>query len=55
MAIKENHNYAVILAGGMGSRFWPLSRSLEPKQFLSIFGHDSLFHETISRIKTTIR
>ncbi|MBU1523558.1 MAG: mannose-1-phosphate guanylyltransferase/mannose-6-phosphate isomerase [Candidatus Omnitrophica bacterium] len=52
---KENHNYAVILAGGMGSRFWPLSRSLEPKQFLSIFGPNSLFHETISRIKTTIR
>lgn len=51
---KIDHNYAVILAGGQGSRFWPLSRSLEPKQFLSLFATKSLFQDTISRIKAII-
>lgn len=51
---KSNHNYAVILAGGVGTRFWPLSRSLEPKQFLPLHSTKSLFHETIARIKILI-
>ena len=51
---KKNHNYAVILAGGQGSRFWPLSRTLEPKQFLSLHANKSLFQETLSRIKSLI-
>ncbi len=51
---KSTHNYAVILAGGVGSRFWPLSRSLEPKQFLSLHSTKSLFHDTLSRIKAII-
>ena len=42
--------YAVILAGGVGSRFWPLSRELEPKQFLCINGNRSLLQRTIERI-----
>ena len=33
-----NNNYVVIMAGGIGSRFWPYSRISEPKQFLDIFG-----------------
>ncbi len=49
-----NHNYAVILAGGQGNRFWPLSRSIEPKQFLSLFTTNSLLQETLFRIKTII-
>ncbi len=32
----NNHNYAVIMAGGIGSRFWPMSRQNYPKQFLDI-------------------
>ncbi|MFH1678184.1 MAG: mannose-1-phosphate guanylyltransferase/mannose-6-phosphate isomerase, partial [Candidatus Omnitrophota bacterium] len=36
------------------SRFWPLSRSLEPKQFLSLHSANSLLQETISRVKTVI-
>jgi len=40
---------AVILAGGGGSRLWPLSRSNSPKQFLGIFGHESLFQRTLKR------
>lgn len=42
--------YAVILAGGTGSRFWPLSRELEPKQFLSFNGKKSLLQQTIERV-----
>lgn len=34
----QKDNYAVIMAGGIGSRFWPLSRTDKPKQFLDILG-----------------
>lgn len=44
-------NYAVILAGGVGSRFWPFSRELEPKQFIKIIGEESLLQATIQRLK----
>lgn len=40
----------VILSGGSGSRLWPLSRALHPKQFLSISGDQSLFQTTLSRL-----
>lgn len=33
-----NHNYVAIMAGGIGSRFWPMSRESWPKQFLDILG-----------------
>lgn len=34
----QNNNFCVIMAGGVGSRFWPLSRQAQPKQFLDILG-----------------
>jgi mannose-1-phosphate guanylyltransferase/mannose-6-phosphate isomerase len=40
----------VILSGGAGSRLWPLSRSLRPKQFLSLTGDQSLFQMTLMRL-----
>lgn len=43
-------NYAIILAGGSGSRFWPLSRYYEPKQFLNICSARPMLEETIGRI-----
>ena len=46
--------YAVILAGGSGTRFWPLSRKDNPKQFLQINGPDSLLQLTVKRIKQKI-
>jgi mannose-1-phosphate guanylyltransferase / mannose-6-phosphate isomerase len=49
-----NHNFAVLLAGGQGSRFWPQSRTLEPKQFLSLHHDTSLFEQTIRRIASLI-
>lgn len=42
--------YAVIMAGGVGSRFWPRSREKMPKQFLKIFSEKTLIQETINRI-----
>ena len=41
----------VILSGGSGTRLWPLSRQQYPKQFLSLLGNNSMFQETILRLK----
>jgi mannose-1-phosphate guanylyltransferase / mannose-6-phosphate isomerase len=41
----------VILSGGSGTRLWPVSRSLDPKQFLDFFGENSLFQKTALRVK----
>jgi mannose-1-phosphate guanylyltransferase/mannose-6-phosphate isomerase len=41
---------AVVLAGGSGQRFWPLSRELNPKQLLSMFGTESLMAAAVHRI-----
>lgn len=48
-------NYAVILAGGRGIRFWPLSRHEEPKQLLKIFGKYSLLQHTFKRISKIVK
>lgn len=42
--------YAVIMAGGSGTRFWPLSRQDFPKQFLNLSGEERLVNETIDRL-----
>lgn len=42
--------YATILAGGSGTRFWPVSRTNLPKQFLVLQGTQSLLQETLQRI-----
>lgn len=42
--------FAVILAGGSGTRFWPLSRSQYPKQVLRLLGSDSMLQATIERL-----
>ncbi|PMH23619.1 mannose-1-phosphate guanylyltransferase/mannose-6-phosphate isomerase [Vibrio lentus] len=41
----------VILAGGSGSRLWPLSRELYPKQFLNIAGEQSMLQQTLQRLQ----
>ena len=43
--------FAVILAGGSGLRFWPLSREKMPKQFLSLIGEESLLQQTVNRVR----
>ncbi len=42
--------FAVIMAGGVGSRFWPLSREKTPKQFLPIISEKSMIEETVQRL-----
>ncbi|MBA8034424.1 mannose-1-phosphate guanyltransferase [Citrobacter freundii] len=46
----RNNIHPVIIAGGSGSRLWPLSRSLYPKQFLCLDGENSMLQATISRL-----
>ena len=52
--MREN-NYCVIMAGGVGSRFWPFSRNEKPKQFLDFFGTGrSLLQMTIDRFRPIV-
>src|SRR3972149_10406216 len=46
--------FAIILAGGSGVRFWPLSRETSPKQMLQIVGEDTLLRQTIKRINSFV-
>ena len=43
----------VLLAGGSGTRLWPLSRKSYPKQFSDLFGNISLFQQSALRLKST--
>jgi mannose-1-phosphate guanylyltransferase len=42
------------MAGGSGTRFWPLSRRKRPKQLLSLFGQGTLLEQTVERIRSLI-
>jgi mannose-1-phosphate guanylyltransferase len=53
MAKASNH-YVLILCGGSGPRLWPLSRVSHPKQFLKLFGNQSLIQETYSRYQKIV-
>ncbi|MBQ3665594.1 MAG: mannose-1-phosphate guanylyltransferase [Lachnospiraceae bacterium] len=46
--------YGVIMAGGGGTRFWPLSRQKRPKQLLNLSGNDLMVNESIDRLAYTI-
>ena len=51
----NNNYYAVIMAGGIGSRFWPVSTTEFPKQFHDMLGTgQSLLQKTFSRFNTLI-
>lgn len=50
----NHHLYAIIMAGGSGERFWPLSTPDRPKQFLRFGGEKSLLQETVDRITPLI-
>ncbi len=41
----------VIMSGGSGTRLWPLSRKHKPKQFLALFGNNTMFQETLHRLE----
>lgn len=51
----QNPTYGIIMAGGIGSRFWPLSRNAKPKQFLDILGTGRTFlQQTFDRLAKII-
>jgi mannose-1-phosphate guanylyltransferase len=48
--VKSKHNFCVIMAGGIGARFWPMSRTSHPKQFIDILGTgETLIQQTYKR------
>jgi mannose-1-phosphate guanylyltransferase len=54
MAINK-HYYCVIMAGGIGARFWPMSRTSHPKQFIDILGTgETLIQQTFNRFTKII-
>ena len=46
--------YAIILAGGCGTRLWPISRFAKPKQALKIIGNQTLLQQTYSRLRKVL-
>ena len=53
---KDKNFYALILAGGLGSRFWPASKESLPKQFINLTGSGkTLIQETFTRIQKIIQ
>jgi mannose-1-phosphate guanylyltransferase len=51
MSVKPNpHFYPVILAGGRGTRFWPLSRKRRAKQLLALDGKQTMIQQTVARL-----
>jgi mannose-1-phosphate guanylyltransferase len=49
-----SHQYGLILAGGRGTRFWPLSRRDRAKQVLNLFGERSLIQQTVDRLRPVL-
>jgi len=47
--------FAVIMAGGIGSRFWPRSKEKTPKQLLKIFGEKTMIQDTVSRLNGIVK
>ncbi|MDR1879253.1 MAG: 2-C-methyl-D-erythritol 4-phosphate cytidylyltransferase, partial [Bacteroidales bacterium] len=48
----NNNNYCIIMAGGIGVRFWPLSKTSCPKQFMDVLGvGKSLLQLTVDRFR----
>jgi mannose-1-phosphate guanylyltransferase len=50
MEMNSESYYAVIMAGGSGTRLWPLSRQIRPKQMLSLFDERTLFQTSVNRL-----
>lgn len=52
--MPSSHRYALIIAGGRGTRFWPRSRKRNAKQVLRFFGERSLIQQTVDRLKAVV-
>ena len=55
LAMAVTNHYAIILCGGAGTRLWPLSRTLRPKQLLALNGDKSLLQQTAERLVQHIK
>jgi mannose-1-phosphate guanylyltransferase len=53
-ADSDTHVYAVIMAGGSGTRFWPVSRGAAPKQLVRIVGDTTMIQATVARLQPYI-
>jgi len=54
MPRKSIKTYSILLAGGSGSRLWPISRELYPKQLVNLIGSESLIQSTIKRLSPVL-
>lgn len=54
MESKNTHFYAVIMAGGKGTRLWPVSRQAKPKQFQPFISSSTMIQETFERLKKVV-
>ncbi|HSP96466.1 MAG TPA: sugar phosphate nucleotidyltransferase [Candidatus Dormibacteraeota bacterium] len=54
MGTRAPARFAVIMAGGAGTRFWPLSRAARPKQFLHLAGRGTMLQETARRLRGVV-
>jgi mannose-1-phosphate guanylyltransferase/mannose-6-phosphate isomerase len=52
--MNDRHRYAVILSGGFGTRLWPLSREMKPKQLLALNGSETLLQQTANRLSKIV-
>jgi mannose-1-phosphate guanylyltransferase/mannose-6-phosphate isomerase len=52
--VKNKNVYCVILAGGSGTRLWPLSRAGKPKQFLAVGNEMTLLQQAVSRVSSSV-
>jgi mannose-1-phosphate guanylyltransferase len=51
---RSEHDFVTVLAGGSGTRLWPLSRSARPKQLLPLTGSESLIQDTLKRLRLVV-
>src|SRR6059058_4246192 len=53
-SVARAPRYAVVIAGGSGTRFWPRSRTRAPKQLLALLGGRTMLQETVTRVSPPI-
>jgi len=51
---SNKDRFVIIMAGGRGERFWPVSREKRPKQLISLFGRQSFLQETVERVRPLV-
>jgi mannose-1-phosphate guanylyltransferase len=52
--MPDQHEYAVIMAGGVGTRLWPRSRESHPKQLLHLMGDGTMIQNTVARLQPLV-